>query len=313
MILSVSRRTDIPACFPEWFINRLKEGFLYVRNPMNEHQVSKIPIDPQVVDCIVFWTKNAKPMLPYLDELSDYTYYFQYTITGYDKDVEPNLADKGKVVLPTFLALSRRIGPKRVIWRYDPILFTKRYTPDYHLQAFRQIAQMLHGYTEKCVISFVDIYRKNAKNMAALEKIEMPDSQLGEFAGELAGIARENGMVTATCAEQIDLRKYGIEHNSCIDKKLIEELIGFPLQVKKDPSQRPECGCAVSMEVGSYNTCTNGCIYCYANYSRESVWENNRRYDPKSPMLCDSITDEDKVTERKVKSLADWQLSFRFD
>lgn len=313
MILSVSRRTDIPACFPEWFLNRMREGYLCVRNPMNHHQVSKILINPQTVDCIVFWTKNAGPLLPDLDMVSEYPYYFQYTVTGYGKDVEPNVPDKKSTVIPAFRKLAEKIGPGRVIWRYDPILFTKRYTPEYHLRAFRQIAEALRGCTEKCVISFVDVYAKNRKNMASLGKTDIPDSKLGEFAGTLAEIARGSGMAISTCAEKMDLAKYGIGHNSCIDRQLVEDIIGFPINISKDKAQRAECGCVESMEVGSYNTCTHGCAYCYANYSREAVKRNIGKYDPQSPMLCDSISDGDKVTVRKVKSLAERQLSLAFD
>lgn len=312
MILSVSRRTDIPACFSEWFMNRIREGRVYVRNPMNCRQVSGIAITPDVVDCIVFWTKNAGPLMPYLDELSEYPYYFQYSITGYGRDVEPNVPDKKKSVIPSFRELAEKIGAKRVIWRYDPILFSKRYTPEYHLKAFWQIAEALNGSTEKCVISFVDVYARNKKNIRALETFDLPENELGEFAGLLAEIARRNGMTTASCAEKMDLSQYGIEHNCCIDKKLIEEIIGKPLNVRKDPSQRMECGCVSSMEVGSYNTCSHGCVYCYANFSQESVKENCKRYAPHSPILCDSITQDDKVTVRKVRLLADGQMELKF-
>ena len=163
MILSASRRTDIPTFYSEWFFNRIKEGFLYVRNPMNAHQISRIDLSPEVVDCIVFWTKNPIPMLPRLPELDAYKYYFQFTLTGYGKDMETNLPDKKGQLIPAFQELAGKIGKKRVIWRYDPIVFTKKYTPDYHIRAFTQIAEALDGCTEKCVISFVDIYAKNRK------------------------------------------------------------------------------------------------------------------------------------------------------
>lgn len=313
MILSVSRRTDIPAYYSDWFLNRIKEGYICVRNPMNVHQVSKIDINPEFVDCIVFWTKNASPMLDRLDALSDYKYYFQYTITGYGKDIEPNVPNKKNIILPNFKALSEKIGTDRMIWRYDPIMFSRKYTPEYHLKAFGQISETLQGYTKKCVISFVDKYAKNSKNIAKANAYELPEDKLREFAGKLAAIAKENGMVTATCAEKLDLQNCGIEHNCCIDKRLIEKIIGLSIQVKKDKAQREECGCMESMEVGSYNTCLNGCIYCYANYSRESVNKNFAKYDPNSPILCDSIGEGDKVTERKVKSLAVLQMSLLTD
>lgn len=313
MIISASRRTDIPTFFSDWFYNRIKEGFLYVRNPMNAHQISKINLSPELVDCIVFWTKNPVPMMERLDELKDYKYYFQFTLTGYGKDMEANLPDKKEVLIPAFQKLSAKIGKKCVIWRYDPIVFTKRYTPEYHIKAFRQIAEALKGYTEKCVISFVDIYAKNKKNMNEVDYYEMTDKKLEEFAKTLSEIARENGIVVASCAEKIDLEKCGIEHNSCIDRKLIEEIIGCSLKVSKDKVQRPECGCVESMEIGTYNTCQNGCRYCYANYNPESVKENCRYYDLNSPLLCGQVGEDDVITERKVKSLKETQLSFKFE
>lgn len=303
MILSVSRRTDIPNYYSEWFFNRIREGFLYVRNPMNPHQVSKIGISPEAVDCIVFWTKNPEPMLDRLEELDKYKYYFQFTLTGYGKDIEPNVPHKKEKMLEVFQRLSQQIGRKRVIWRYDPILFTKKYTPEYHISAFRQIASALNGYTEKCVISFVDLYAKNRKNMEMLGAYELDRSELTGFAKEIAETAKVNGIAAASCAESLDLSAYGIEHNCCIDQKLIEEITGYEIRIKKDKNQRMECGCAESADVGTYNTCRNGCIYCYANYSRESVIRHCREYDPDSPLLCGRIGKEDKITERKVQSI----------
>lgn len=303
MILSVSRRTDIPNYYSEWFFNRIREGFLYVRNPMNPHQVSKIGISPEAVDCIVFWTKNPEPMLDRLEELDKYKYYFQFTLTGYGKDIEPNVPHKKEKMLEVFQRLSQQIGRKRVIWRYDPILFNQKYTPEYHISAFRQIASALNGYTEKCVISFVDLYAKNRKNMEMLGAYELDRSELTGFAKEIAETAKANGIAAASCAESLDLSAYGIEHNCCIDQKLIEEITGYEIRIKKDKNQRMECGCAESADVGTYNTCRNGCMYCYANYSRENVIRHYREYDPDSPLLCGRIGKEDKITERKVQSI----------
>ena len=143
MILSVSRRTDIPNYYSEWFYNRIKEGYLYVRNPMNAHQISKIILSPEVVDCIVFWTKNPEPMFSRLDELEAYQYYFQFTLTGFGNDIECNVPHKKEHMIPVFQKLAKRIGKQKMIWRYDPIIFTDKYTPEYHLKAFRQIAEEL--------------------------------------------------------------------------------------------------------------------------------------------------------------------------
>lgn len=307
MVLSVSRRTDIPNYYAEWFINRIREGFLYVKNPMNDHQISRIDLSPELVDCIVFWTKNPANLMKYLDELDRYMYYFQFTITPYDKDMERNIPDKEKVVIPCFKELSEKLGRDRVIWRYDPIIFTDKYTEEFHLDAFARMAKSLSGYTEKCVISFVDLYRKNSTMLSKEEK-KKSDEELIQFAGKICRIASENNMIMASCSEKIDLSGVGIEHNCCIDRGIIEKLIGCRLDVKKDKNQRMECGCVESVEVGKYNTCRNGCTYCYATYDSDSVKRSCSIYDPDSPLLCGTVNEKDKITDRKVKSMKNSQL-----
>lgn len=308
MILSVSRRTDIPNYYAEWFMNRLQEGYLYVRNPMNAHQVSKIPLSKEQIDCIVFWTKNPVGIMSHLEELRAYPFYFQFTITGYGQDMERNIPDKKTVIIPRFQELSREIGKERVIWRYDPILFTKRYSTEYHLRAFRQMAESLCGYTEKCVISFVDIYRKNQSALAEMENRTLSETTLRDFAKSLHEIAAAYGIRVATCSEQIDLSDCGIAHNCCIDRELIERITGNHFQVGKDPNQRKECGCVESIEVGSYNTCANGCAYCYAAFDDKSVQKSRKCYNPHSPLLCGEIEKDDKITERKLKQIVDTQM-----
>lgn len=309
MILSVSRRTDIPNYYSEWFYNRIKEGFLYVRNPMNLHQVSKINLSLDVIDCIVFWTKNPKNMIERIDEISKFNYYFQFTLTGYGKDVEPNLPDKKANLIDTFQELSEIIGPKRIIWRYDPILLNNKYTFEFHIKVFKEIAEKLRGYTDRVVISFVDFYIKTKRNMEKLQIEEFEENKLILLAIELAKIANSNHMQIETCAEKIDLRRYGIEHGSCIDKKLIENIIGCKLLGFKDKSQREECRCLESIDVGTYNTCLNGCKYCYANFSDKTVQSNASLYDINSPILCGKIGDNDSIKEREVRSLKTEQIS----
>lgn len=310
MIISASRRTDIPNYYSEWFYNRIKEGFVYVRNPRNARQVSRIDLSEDVVDCIVFWTKNPEPMLSGLDELAAYHYYFQFTLTGYGKDIECHIPHKRKEMVPVFQKLSARIGKRRAVWRYDPILFTKKYTPEYHLRAFQAIAEGLNGYTEKCVISFADLYVKNRKNMEEMGCYNLNGADLQEFAKEISEIAGRNGIKAGSCAEKIDLEGCGIEHNCCIDKELIESIIGCRIKAEKDKNQRPECGCIESVEIGAYDTCRNGCKYCYANHSREKVMKNCGKYDPLSPVLCGRITGEDRISIRKAGSMKEEQISF---
>ena len=309
MILSVSRRTDIPNYYSDWFINRIKDGFLYVRNPMNAHQVSRIDLSPEVVDCIVFWTKNPANMLDKLNFLQDYVYYFQFTLTGYGKDIEPHLPDKKDELIPVFKALSERVGKEKVIWRYDPIMITKRYTTDYHLRAFEEIAGNLADHTERVIISFVDLYAKTRRNTKELDIVELTNKEMMNLAEKMAQIAAKHNLITETCAEKIDLKNVGIQHGACIDRRLIERLLGCRLIVEKDKNQRLECGCFESVEVGNYNTCLNGCKYCYANFNEDKVREQVKLYDVNSPLLCGEIDPNDKITDRKVKSLKDAQCS----
>lgn len=309
MILSVSRRTDVPNYYSEWFLNRIKDGYLYVRNPMNIHHVSKIDISPEVVDCIVFWTKNPEPMMNKLEQLKDYKYYFQFTLTGYGKDIEPSLPYKREKMIPIFRKLSEIIGKEKVVWRYDPIVITEAYSEEYHLKAFHEIASSLNGYCTRVVISFVDLYAKTKKNMKDIQMTDKSQKQLIDFSSKLAEIAKNNGMEIETCAELIDLSSSGITHSSCIDKNLIEKIIGCTIKVEKDKNQREECGCVESVEIGAYNTCLNGCKYCYANYSDERVKANRELYDVHSPILCSKITKEDNITERAVKSIKERQIS----
>ena len=309
MILSVSRRTDVPNYYSDWFYNRIKEGFLYVRNPMNVHQISRIDLSPELVDCIVFWTKNPANMLDRLDELKEYQYYFQFTLTGYGKDVELGLPDKREVLIPIFQRLSEKLGAQRVIWRYDPILLTPRYTMEYHLKAFEKIAHSLAGYTRRTVISFMDLYAKTQRNTAGLQIESLSEQDMVELAKQIVVIAGRYGMEVESCAEMIDLEGAGVKHGSCIDKKLIEEIIGCKLIIGKDKNQRAGCGCYESVEIGTYNTCKNGCRYCYANFNDAVVKESVKAYDVDSPLLCGQVGPDDKITERKVKSLKDNQIS----
>jgi len=302
MILSASRRTDIPAFYAEWFANRVKEGFLLVRNPMNIHQVSKITLSPNVVDCIVFWTKNAKPMMKYLCELSSYNYYFQYTITSYDDKMEV-LVPKKNIVIDNFKALSDKIGRDHMVWRYDPIISTYKYGMSYHIEYFEKIAKKLEGYTKRCVISFLDLYKKTERNLDS-QAIEMPtDSEMRVLSKQLADIAKRYGMTIQSCSEKIDLGDVGIEHGCCVDRDLISGICGYSILAKKDKNQRDECCCIESIDIGEYNSCMHQCAYCYATYNRTQALKKHERHNPQSPLLIGELQPDDIVKERKVKSL----------
>lgn len=301
MIISASRRTDIPSFYSEWFMKRIESGELMVRNPMNYHQVSRIVLSPELIDCIVFWTKDPANIIPYLDKIEKYNYYFQITVNSYGNKIERNVRDKDSVV-NSFIQLSKRIGKERTVWRYDPIIISGSINFDFHLKNFEYLANKLYRYTERCVISFVDTYKKSERNLNILEGHEMSDEEMISIGDAIARIALKYGIKVETCSEKVDLSKVGIEHTSCIDKLLIERIIGKQLDVKKDKNQRNECGCISSIDVGVYNTCQHDCLYCYANMSTTAVNNNIAKHDQNSPLLIGDLLKDDKITDKKIKT-----------
>lgn len=302
MILSVSRRTDIPAFYSEWFFNRLKDGFVYVRNPINKNHISKVSLLPEHVDCFVFWTKDPKPFIKRLSELSEYKYYFQFTLNSYSKDLEPNVPKKQDVIA-TFIELSQKIGREKVIWRYDPILLSDKYTIDYHIKYFRSIAERVSPFTEKCVISFIDLYKKCERNLKNTTVQEIPVNEIEFLSKELKKIADEYSLSLETCAENVELSTLGIGHNRCIDNVLIERILNKKIKSTKDKNQRNECGCIESIDIGAYNTCKHGCLYCYANFNPQMVSDNCDKHRSSSPLLFGEVGEKDSIVERKVKSI----------
>lgn len=308
MIISASRRTDIPAFFTDWFLNRIDEGYLLVRNPMNLHQISRLNLSPDIVDCIVFWSKNPARMINKLDRLRQYVYYFQFTITGYGQRLEPNVPSIQETI-NTFSILSGLIGKEKLIWRYDPIILTDDLDINYHIKSFENIASQLQGKTCRCVISFVDMYKKTRHNMAPFKLTNIDINVISKLAVFLRNICKEYGFELTSCAEKIDLSTYGIQHGRCIDDKLIEEISGYTLDSEKDPTQRPECGCIASIDIGAYNTCAHECLYCYANYDHGRVHSNYAIHDPNSPLLFGTVGLNDKIYERKALSCRQIQKS----
>lgn len=309
MIISASRRTDIPSYYSDWLFHRLKEGYVLVRNPMNLHQIGRINVSADVVDGIVFWTKNPLPMLNRLSELERYHYYFQFTLTAYDRDVEPNIPSKNNIILPAFQKLSQIIGREKVIWRYDPIFFNDRYTMEYHCKYFQVLAAKLGDYTEKCTISFLDFYRNTARNTKSLKIQQETKRQQFEIMQRFSDIAKKYGFSIDTCAEAIEFNTLGISHARCIDRERFERIGKCKLTVDKDPNQRTECGCIASIDIGTYHTCKNGCLYCYANYNHKTVMKNTQIYNPASPLLFGEIGPDDVIKERNVASCKECQMT----
>ena len=309
MIISASRRTDIPALYSEWFVNRLRDKQILVPNPYNRKKISRIRLMPDTVDCIVFWTKNPEPLIPYLKEIDKlgYQYYFQMTITGYGKKLEPGIPGMEES-MATFLLLSEMIGKERIDWRFDPIILTDEYPIEYHAEKFETMCQWLHRATQRCIISFVDTY----DTYDTYDKsgfLEPDPEEMRELAGRLSKIAAGYNLPLYTCAEKIDLSSYGIEHGACIDKEKIRELAGYKLSAKKDRGQRPECRCAESIDIGVYDTCTNGCKYCYATRTGESAAKRQRQHNPNSPLLIGELRGDETITDKEIKSSKDYQIS----
>lgn len=295
MIVSVSRRTDIPALYSDWFFQRLREGFALVRNPMNPHQVSRVALDPVSADAFVFWSKNPAPMLARLRELDGVPYYFQFTLTPYGAEIEGALPDK-RALMDTFARTADAVGPERVIWRYDPILLTPRYDAAFHLRAFEAMARRLCACTRRVTVSFIDPYR-HIQRAARELGIEFPSAE-DQFAllRPLADCAHSFGLAMDTCCEAGDFSALGVTHAHCIDARLLSALAGMPAAAPNDPNQRTHCGCAASVDIGAYDTCTHGCRYCYATHGAGPA----SLYDPKSPLLCSSLCAQDVIRDRAM-------------
>lgn len=270
MIVSASRRTDIPAFYGDWLMERIQVGFVDVKNPFNAAQITHVDLSPGAVDCFVFWTRNPEPFIKHLDRLDamGYPYYFQYTITGYGSELERNRPGQ-EVAIETFVSLSERLGKHRVIFRYDPIILTDKYTISWHLETFGQLMARLGPHTERVVFSFVDAYRRTAKAMRAQGVHEISEAQMHQLAQGMMGIAAPFGVTLETCAEAIDLRAYGVRASSCVSAWLVERILGKTLDAKAPKhGGRGGCGCVKSVDIGSYHTCHHGCVYCYATGSR---------------------------------------------
>jgi len=294
MIISASRRTDIPAFYTPWFMNRIREGFCTVPNPFNRRQISRISLLPADVDVIIFWTRNPRPLLAHLDELDQrgYSHYFHFTLLDYPRLLDattPGLA----AAVESFRRLSERVGPERIIWRYDPIVLSNQTGVDFHKCVFANIAGMLRGFTKRSVISVMDAYRKIQPRLRRLQTQGLlVEEHHGEFPEEVRGLLRFMAEVAAandieiqSCAEEMDLRPCGISPGSCIDGQLIERLFGIQVDMHKDPTQREACGCLISKDIGMYDTCLCGCQYCYATSSFDRARLNYQAHDPESPCL----------------------------
>lgn len=300
-------RTDIPAYFWEWFMNRIKEGYVMVRNPYNPIQVTRYSLSPDVVDLIAFCTKNPKAVLNDIDKLKAYGQYWYVTITPYGKDIEPNVPSYDTVI-DSFKILSQKVGIDSIGWRYDPIIVDEIHTVDWHIETFENMAKSLSGFTNTVVISFIDIYKKVEDNFPSAKPVGKSDRiRLGKA---MAEIAKSYGMVLRPCAEGDELAPFGADCSGCMTLEMYEKALSCRLNPpKRSTNQRnSKCACLLGSDIGVYDTCYHFCKYCYANTSKEAVIENFKQYNPASPFLIGGPMEGDIIHDADQESWIEKQL-----
>lgn len=293
MIVSASRRTDIPAFFAPWLMARIRSGSCEVVNPYRPGQRSIVSLRPEEVDCLVFWTRAPEGLLGHLPELRErgHRWYFQFTLLDYPAAFEPHSPGL-EHRLELFRATASATPPGGVVWRYDPIILSSATPPDFHLEAFSRLAGRLRGLTDRVVVSLLDVYRKAARGLAELGRegidVASPEEHAArapELLGSLASIARGHGMEIQSCAEVQDFSASGVRPGKCVDDELIRRLYRVTVSSAKDPGQRGSCRCVASRDIGAYDTCLHGCRYCYATGARERAVEAYRRHSAEAPAL----------------------------
>lgn len=311
MIIQTGMRTDITAFYSKWFLNRLNEGFVLVRNPYNPGQVTRYSLSPDVVDLIAFCTKNPGPMLDSMDALKAYGQYWFVTITPYGQDIEPNVPDK-EIVMNDFIRLSNIVGVDSVGWRYDPILVDEKHSVEWHISEYEHMAKKLAGFTKTCVISFIDIYKKVERNFPQAREVSKKDRiTIGKA---FIDIAAKYGMTIRPCAEGNELAAYGADCSGCMTVEIFENALHERLDVprRKTNQRNGECACLLGVDIGAYDTCGHLCKYCYANTDPNLVKRNMRCHDPNSPFLLGGNQPDDVIHEAEQKSWIDRQMRLEF-
>lgn len=306
MILNTGLRTDIPGFFSQWFYNRIEEGFVYVRSPYAKNLIYSYKLSPELIDCIMFCTKNPKPMFENLEKISDFNQYWHITITPYGKEIEPNVPPVDELI-ESFKFLSRELGKEKVSLRYDPIFINEKYTLKKHIESFEYILDNLAPYTSEVIISFIDLYEKTKRNFPNVSEVSQEERL--EIGKEFAKIAYKHKINLKTCAEGKELNKFGIDSSGCMTKEVFERVINKNLNIPKQKARHGECYCLLNNDIGEYNTCNHGCLYCYANSNKRLVEKRIKLHNPKSPLLIGEINEKDKIKEMNQKSFISYDKS----
>ena len=306
MVLHTGMRTDIPAFYAPWFVNRLHAGEVCVRNPYDAQQVTRYRLAPSVVDIIAFCTKNPAPMLPHMQLLAPYGQFWYVTITPYGRDIEPNVP-RWQEVVRSFRQLSAIIGVHAIGWRYDPIFIDERHTLDWHRQQFSVMAETLAGTTEMVVISFLMRYAKTRRNFPAARDVTQTERlELGAY---IAETAKTYGMTVFPCGSGDELAVFGADTGGCMTPHVYERALGRRIRFPKYQRQRKECDCYLGADIGAYDSCPHLCRYCYANTHFTRVQKNRRRHDPTSPFLIGHAEAGDRVHDALQESWLEVQES----
>lgn len=283
-VISASRRTDIPAFYSKWFIDKVRKGFCKVANPYNPSQIKEVSLRPEHVAAVVFWTRDARPIRPFLGELDEMglNYYFLYTITGYPRSFEPGLPSPEESI-DDFLALGDSIGPEKVVWRYDPVIISSELHTDFHVHNFGRLAHRLSTGTKNVIITFVRMYRHIVAGLEAKGSEHLSLHELRALEGRFQTIASEAGIEVKRCGKRDSFTTAA--EGKCIDEKLLKRLFGLELSPKKDPGQPEECSCIRSIDIGRYGSCLHRCMYCYASRSFSNAARNYMEHDYEEEML----------------------------
>ena len=296
MILNVSGRTDIVAFYTKWFMKRIEEGFVDVRNPFYPKNVSRIYFDD--VDAIVFCTKNPIPIIKYLDKINK-PILFHITLTPYKKDLEPNVTSKGKII-EAIKQISNIIGKENVYVRYDPIIINDRYDIFYHVKAFDNMCNLLNGYIEHIIVSFMDNYKNVERNKEIINNKELTEEDYKLIGTNFSKSAKKCGMTVQTCSEERNLKEYGFIKRDCVDFNLAYKLTGKTNLKKWTSRNNKNCNCVNMIDIGVYNSCKHFCKYCYANFEENKVNENYLNHDINSSLLIGKLNDDDIIKERSA-------------
>lgn len=305
MILNTGSRTDIPAYYSEWFYNRIEAGYVLSRNPYYPSQVTRYLLDPELIDAMIFCSKNPEPMLERISLLAAYSTFWFVTITPYGKDIEPYVPPKEQVIR-SFQRLSGIVGRQRMSWRYDPVFITDKYSVSYHTEQFGFMAEALSEYTDQCVVSFIDLYEKTKRNFRGIRSVTGQEQEI--LVEAFAKTARENNLQIHLCCENAALVRENVDADGCMSQAVLERAVGCRLNVPKKRNARNECACLLGADIGAYNTCGHGCLYCYANYDREVVERNMKAHNALSPFLIGDVKEEDVIKTAEQKAWKDGQM-----